>query len=418
MVRTVDQTTQLRRRFIIMATGASLIALALICLAINIWNWHATCARADALIQVLYENDGVPQPNAQPRPMPSDGFQITAETPYETRYYVAIFDGEGTLATLDTEHIATRDAGEAAATARAIWQGDQTRGFVDYYRFGVFQKDGETCVIVLDCFGEITAWSTFRTSSLAVCGICILIIFLLLIPLSQRVIAPFAENLRRQQRFVTDASHELKTPIAIIMANNDLTESLGGPTPWTESTRNQAERLSRLVKDLVELARADEPLADEAHARVSFSPIVHAAAEDFARVAAAQGKRLDHTVTDDLAVEGSSAELERLVAILLDNAVKYSTDDGTISVALTKARTGGTRCARLTVANPCTNLSAEDMPRIFDRFYRADASRSRETGGYGIGLALAQSIARKHGGALKATLENGAVCFTATLPLA
>ena len=201
--------------------------------------------------------------------MPSDGFQITAETPDETRYYVATFDGEGTLVTLDAEHIATRDAEEATATARAIWQGDQTRGFVDYYRFGVFQKDGETCVIVLDCFGEITAWSTFRTSSLAVCGICVLIIFLLLIPLSQRVIAPFAENLLRQQRFVTDASHELKTPIAIIMANNDLTESLGGPTPWTESTRNQAERLSRLVKDLVELARADEPLADEAHARVS-----------------------------------------------------------------------------------------------------------------------------------------------------
>lgn len=401
-----------------MGMGATAIALAVLCLAINLWNAHLTTGRLDDLIRIIYENDGIPADKTREDAKPDGTFQLSPESPYETRYFIVELGADGLVESIDATHLVSVDESEMTEAAQAIARGSAERGYVGFYRFGTFaQTDGGATVVVLDCFGKLQSLSNFRTVSIAVCLTCALIVFALLVPASKRVIAPFVENSERQRRFVTDASHELKTPIAIIAANTDLMEAIDGPTTWTESTRAQTERLTRLVGELVELARADEPPDRSAFAEVDLTAVVREGVESFRPLAEASGRALACTAADGVTVRGDADELERLVGILLDNAIKYGTEGAEVRVALGTRRRGVGHAAELTVENPSEGLSAEDAPRLFDRFYRADASRARATGGYGIGLALARAICTRHGGAIGAQVADGRVIVTATLPL-
>lgn len=219
------------------------------------------------------------------------------------------------------------------------------------------------------------------------------------------------EEVRR--RFVSDASHELKTPLAIISANTGLLSASLGENQWLESTRAQVGRLDRLIQNLIELARTEEALPDEAAAPVPLGRVAERALEDFRPLAEAAGKTLDGRIEPELVLPGVEDNLARLCALLLDNAVKYCDEGG--AIRLTLARRG--RWAVLSVSNPCAGLDAAQLPRLFDRFYRADSSRARSSGGYGIGLSTARAIVARHHGRLTARLSGGTVTFTAVLPL-
>lgn len=405
-------------RFVAMAMGATVVALTVLCLAINVWNAHLTAERLDGLIELIYENGGIPADKTRKNPQPDDTFQLSPEAPYETRYFIVGLGADGLVESIDASHLASVDEAEMTRAALAIAQGTLERGYTGFYRFGTFeQADGGATVVVLNCFGELQSLSNFRTVSIAVCVACALIVFGLLLPASKRVIAPFVENSERQRRFVTDASHELKTPIAIIAANTDLMEALDGPSTWTQSTRMQTERLGRLVGELVELARADEPPDRTTFEEVDLSELVDDAVEGFEPLAETSGRTLARAVDGGVEVRGSTEELERLAGVLLDNAIKYSSERAEVLVTLRTRRHGVSRMAELAVENPCEHLSAEDAAHLFDRFYRADASRSRETGGYGIGLALARAICTRHGGSIGAQVKGGRVTITAVLPM-
>ena len=416
-----DQSARLRIRVVLTATGAIAIALTLICAIINIWNYQLICQHADSMIDLIYKNEGVPSKPDRDEPVPLSSPLITAETPFETRYFSATIDSDGALTQLDAGHIAAVDDATMELMARNIAKSDKQRGFYGNYRFAAYAtssgEDSAIVVIVLDCTGDLEAFVGFRTISIAVCAACALIALVLLIPLSGRAVRPFAENLERQRRFVTDASHELKTPIAIIAANNDLLEELDGPSRWTESTRNQIQRLDYLVRDLIELARAEEPLDDATCSTVDLSLVVRSTCDEFSALAKTAGKSLSCTPSTPLLIWGVAPEIERLASILLDNAVKYCSDAGDVRVTLGVDNQIASRRARFTVSNPKGDLSSEDAAHLFDRFYRADTSRTRKTGGYGIGLALAQAIVLKHGGSIKADIADGRVVFTVLLPL-
>lgn len=412
-----DPVVRLRQRFVIASFGAISVALIIICTAINVWNYLTICQRADDMTELIYRYGGVPDRAVIKNSKELVAESFTAETPFETRYFIAVFDEKGELTSLDAEHIAALDQAERKDMARELAAGDEQTGFRDQYRFAVFSEAGQTTVVVLDCFGDLHASTNFRRGSIAVCGTCALIALALLIPFSRRAVSPIARNLESQRRFVTDASHELKTPIAIIAANNDLLEDLEGENRWTQSTRAQVERLNHLVNGLVELARAEEPLDNAAITPVDLSDVVRRACTEASPLAEVEGKVLACTVEDAVVVNGSELELAALTRALLDNAVKYCTGAGPIDVALAHDPAARSR-VHLTVSNPCSNLSPDDMPHLFDRFWRSDTSRARKTGGYGIGLAMVQAVARKHRGGVGARLENGRVTFTVTLPAA
>ena len=423
-----DTVTALRRKFMIVAIAALVAALLLIFAALNIWNHMLATERVDSVISVLYENDGVfPEEWKLKDPRYKRGtFEATSETPFETRYLAATFDTTRSLTSLDATHVAELDEQEAAEVIGHMLDGVANAGYYDRYRFRVFtEQDGSGMIIAVDCFQQLQSSHTLLLISAAIMGATVTITGLLIVPLSKRFVDPYVRNLERQKRFVTDASHELKTPIAIISANTDLIEATGGESSWTRSTRAQTARLNKLTGELIELARTDEPIERALREDVDLASIVRREVEDFFPLAEASGKTLVCTidtfegaamrtsVADRLGgisareaskaepriiVSGSPEELDRLVSVLVDNAVKYCDDNGSIRVRLEQRK----REIVLTVTNPCASLTTQDTRRMFDRFYRADASRSRSTGGNGIGLSIAQGIVSRHEGSIRA----------------
>lgn len=406
----------LRRKFILLAMLSLVGTLAVLCGAAGVGNYLATSSMADRAIDLLYENSGEfpPPPNTTPNLSGSFDFQVTPETQFATRYFIVELSAQQEVRSADTEHIAALDRQTVVEYVSRILQDGGSRGYVDYYRFGIFQNaEGGSTVIVLDCFQQLQTAHNMLRVTLLVAVACAVIVFLLLTFFSRRAIRPFAENLERQRQFVTDASHELKTPLAILSADLGMLEETLPGDRWLRSAQGQVTRLDKLIRNLVELARTEEAVKNETMTAVSLSEAAAASVEAFAPLAEAAGKVLISEIAPDVEVEGVENDLFRLLSILLDNGVKYCDPGGTIFLSLT--RRGRRAC--LLVSNPCEDLDPSQLSRYFDRFYRADSSRARSTGGYGIGLSTAKAIVTRHHGRVTNRYEGGVIAFLVTLPL-
>lgn len=267
-------------------------------------------------------------------------------------------------------------------------------------------------ILVLDCFRQLQTSENTLRMVLAIFSVCAGIVFILLLFLSGRVVRPFAENLERQRQFITDASHELKTPLAILSADMSLLGDSYGENQWLDSARAQILRLDKLTKNLVELARTEETVKEASMTTFSLSDVAQANIDAFTPLAESAGKTLEAEVESGIDLCGVQDNLFRLFSILLDNAVKYCDPGGTIRLTLQRQGRG----AHIVVSNPCQDLDPAQLPRYFDRFYRADSSRARTTGGYGIGLSTAKAIVLRHKGKIDNRYANGVISFFITLP--
>ena len=405
----------LRRKFIAIAMLSLLGTLIVLCGAIAVGNAYVAEGRADRVIELLYENAGEfpAPPEARPDPSRVPDFQVTQETPFETRYFIVGLTDRQEVRFVDTDHIAALDRQTVVECISDILADGGSRGYVDYYRFGIFENpEGGSTVIVLDCFLQLQSAYNMLRVTLLVAAACALIVFALLAFFSRRAIRPFAENLERQRQFVTDASHELKTPLAILSADLGMLEESHGGDRWLKSAQTQLSRLNKLTRNLVELARTEESVRKEAVTVFSLSDIVQANAEAFQMLAESGGRSLTAEVAGHVEIEGVQDDLFRLLTILLDNAVKYCDPGGTIRLTLSQRG----RTVSLIVSNPCGDLDPTKLPRYFDRFYRADSSRARSTGGYGIGLSTAKAIVLRHHGRISNSYDGKNISFTVTLP--
>jgi len=317
------------------------------------------------------------------------------------------------IKSVDLEHIAALDRQTVVDTISQIVDTGAERGYVSHYRFGIFpSEDGGSIVIVLDCFLQLQAVNNMLRIMVSIFLACVLIVFVLLLFLSKRAIRPFVDNLNRQRQFVTDASHELKTPLAILSADMGLLEDTYGKDKWLESAQAQIVRLDKLIRNLVELARTEETVKEDAAVLFDLSEIARASADAFQPLAEAEGKKLTADIPGGITLKGVQDNFFRLFSILLDNAVKYCDPAGTIH--LTISQRGRNIC--ISVSNPCAGIDAAQLPRYFDRFYRADSSRDRSTGGYGIGLSTAKAIVTRHRGRISNRYADDSITFTATIP--
>lgn len=235
--------------------------------------------------------------------------------------------------------------------------------------------------------------------------------------LSSWLVRPVEESWRRQQQFVADASHELKTPLTVLLADADILlghpdDTIRSQSRWVEHLRDEGLRMKGLVEDLLFLARGDAGDRERPRGRVELSQVCEGCVMSFEPLAFEAGLVLESSVAPGVGVTGDGEELRRLCAILLDNACKYCGPGGTVRVTLE----GGGEAA-LTVHNTGEPIPAEDQAHLFERFYRADAARGREKGGYGLGLSIAAAIVERHGGkiAVRSTAGEG-TAFTVTLP--
>jgi len=231
----------------------------------------------------------------------------------------------------------------------------------------------------------------------------LLLVFLLVLLFSGRAIRPIANNIRRQKQFITDASHELKTPLTSISASADVLSLEYGEDEWVDNIQKQTGRMTKLVSELVTLSRLDEDTPLPNKELFSLSNAAWEIVEVYQPQAKAHGKTFTADIQDGISLFGEKTAVQQMFSVLLDNAIRYSNPDGDIRFSIHKKRNK----VRIEVFNTCRYDVPPDVSRLFDRFYRPDSSRSSETGGTGIGLAIAKAVAETHGGAISASCPKG-----------
>ena len=422
---------RLRIRLIAVTMLSLSLVLLVILGGVNLMSYRKTVSDADMILELLSANEGAfPQrmriDEAAPRreraedsPMPEDSLLrkrgFSDETPYESRFFSVLLDKDGRVLGADVGKIAAVDEATAAAYAQAVLPSGKSRGFADSYRFLVSPEANGTRVIFLDCGRSLSGMRTVLAASIALALLGLLAVLALLMVFSRRIVRPLAESYEKQRRFITDAGHELKTPLTIIGADADLLELELGENEWLADIRTQVTRLTGLTQDLIYLSRMDEAQPQLQRIEFPLSDVAEEVAQSFQGPALAQGKSLEQHIQPLLSYTGDEKSLSQLISILLDNAVKYSPAGAAISISL--KREG--RCLCLCVANPTAQtISGEQLAHLFDRFYRVDSSRASETGGYGLGMSIAQSIASAHKGKIRAeSPQKDMLAVTVTLPL-
>lgn len=413
---------KMRWHFILAAMLAVFIMLVAVLAGINVWNYHTTAERADQRIQEIYgfESGKVPgmensEENAS-QPVPPDIFNRPddhdPEAPYTTRFFIVRLDEEGNVTDVSTDFIASVTQTEAEEFARKVLNEKRQVGYYKNYRFQILAKKNDNIVIFLNTTMELRSVRNVLLISCLVGVVCFLVVFLLVILLSKRAMKPYIRNIERQKRFITDASHEIKTPLTSIATSVDVIEMEYGEDEWTRNIHKQTSKMSRMVADLVTLSRLDEENPFLERTEFSLSDAVWEVAEPFASLAKAQGKKYSQRIEENLTLCGNPDATRQMISVLLDNAMKYSDENGTIRLDVYKVH-GKTK---IEVFNTCVLEETQNLSRLFDRFYRPDNSRSRKTGGSGIGLSIAQAVAEAYGGKFKVSSKDGkSIMFQVTI---
>ena len=403
---------RLQRKFICIVMLSLGLVILLLLGSINLLKYHNTAKRADEMLRYLSDNTGrFPDSKRPPgkREMTTKPAGMNEDTGFKTRFFVVWLDEHGNAVRVNTGRIAAVSSEEAVSYGQCVARGGTSRGYQGHYRYRVLTQDSGSMVIFLDCSTERSSDRFFLLLSCAIGAVAFAAVSCIAALFSRRAIRPIEEAMEKQQQFLEDASHELKTPLAIISANNDVLELTVGTSQWSDSIRNQVSRMDGLLQSMLALTKLDAQRPELHMELLDFSSLISQAAESFDVLANANQVSLSLQVAPGAFVTGDADSLRQLVSILMENAIKYAGPGGKVVVHLDKQ--GKSLC--LWVENTCTELPTGNLNRLFDRFYRADTSRSRETGGYGIGLSIAKSICLAHHAKISAeAVEPKSIRFT------
>ncbi|MGN0184704.1 MAG: sensor histidine kinase [Aristaeellaceae bacterium] len=404
-----------RLRFkLVAATMLSLmLVLTVIMCALNIVNYRGIVQDADSVLELLRDNGGHFPEMPETFDWRIDGPRYKSpELPFEIRYFSVLLSAEGEIEDADMVQIAALDAESVSDYALRAWRSGRERGFVDDYRFLRCAEDGGVRIIFLDYGRTLASFQSVLISSVGISLAGLLAVLLLVTALSGRIMKPFAESYEKQKQFITDAGHEIKTPITIIDAAAEVLESEYGENEWLRGIRQQAGRLTALTNSLIRLSRMEE--GQRRMIEFPLSELVYEAASGFLPLAKAQNRELKLYIQSNIALRGDEDGIRQLICVLLDNALKYSPEGSAISLRLERRGKG----VSLQVENESTQmLSREHMERMFNRFYRGDSSRSSKTSGYGIGLSIAKAVVSAHRGRISASSPDGRrLIISAVLP--
>ena len=395
---------RLQRRFILISTVAVLSVIALVFGVILALNISSMNRNMDMLADRVSEGGGrfpgsmQEKPPHDKMPPPNDqSFEfITPETPFATRHFTVFFDKQGEVSKTNTESIYSITEETAIEYAESVLDDKNARGWIDNYRYKIFATDMGTGVVFVD--GSMSRSSLMQSMTIAgfVLLGCAALVLILIFLLSKKAVKPIAESYEKQKQFVTDANHELKTPLTLILANLDIAEAELGKNEWLDDIRSEGHRMTELVNQLVALSRMDEEGQPLNITEVALGELVTDTVSEFEPLAKKRGKHLAASVDKEISYLGDEALLHRLVGILMDNAIKYCDQGGEITVNLHRGRK-----IILTVENTYAAVGELELNRLFDRFYRADKAR-KFTGGYGVGLSMAKAIVENHKGEITA----------------
>lgn len=359
-----------------------------------------------------YSMNDVPRSMPMPKnnkPRIPSGFADTPMFKLTTFYTVALsYDGEIIEIKNDRPNVYADD--DLEKLAKSIIEGDKESSIEKNLAFYKTDKGGYMLVTFMDnTIINERATNLFRYT-LIFGGLALILFFFLSVFLARKIVQPLEDSYKKQKQFISDAGHELKTPVSVVSANAELLSREIGDNRWLNNIQYENERMGMLIAQLLELART-ENLTPQTE-RIDFSRLVSGEALPFESVAYEKGLVLSTDIASGIVVEGNSSQLKQITSILLDNAIRHSSHSGEIWLKLTRER----GFAKLSVINEGDEIPSEVREQLFERFYRADVARNGEDKHYGLGLAIAKAIAETHKGHMKVFCYNGLVEFKLKIP--
>ena len=395
---------QLQKSFVKSAMLSFTAVLLAVLVAVNIVNYRQTVDQVDRLTTMLVNNDGTfpdapddKGPKEHPEHGMPKGMEFRKDDQMATRYAVVRVAND-TVQSVDRTHLVSLDEEALKELGLRIAQGTATKGWEGSLRYQVAKTDAGTMVVLVDANRETQQVSRLMMVTGAVFVLCLAVVYVLVRLASKRAIRPFVENVERQQQFIANASHEIKTPLAVLSANTDLLAMMGTEAKFVDSNKRQIKRLNSLVEQMLLLSRYDEGEAAATKEEVDLVAVTKTIVEEILPVLNEKGLQVEFTGEAQTIVTTNKSAMTELIRILLDNAMKYTVGEPVITVEAKRNQ--------LAIGNETEPMTKEQVSQIFDRFYRVDSSRNRTTGGSGLGLSIAQKIAETNDVQLTAELTS------------
>lgn len=413
----------LQKKFVVTAMAAVTVLMLLMLGAVNAANLIITGNEIERRLELISGEET--EPGMKPDMDPGKGHEPGAPPPgldmrspkndYDTvmssNFFVLRFDENGSIVYVDVSRTSAVSEEDAKAYAQEVYQTGKETGKSGRFRYLVRSSpagQGKTLIFLDTSEERVSGLRVLLLSGAAGC-VCWALMFAFVALLSRRAIRPIAESMERQKQFVTNAGHEIKTPLAIIQSNTEAMELYNGENKWSRNIKEQTMRLDGLMKNLLTLARMDEGGMKGKAEEFSAGSLLVEVVDEFMEPFKLRGISVQTDIQEDVYICADREQVEQLFAILLDNALKYTDDNGRVRCAV--CRSGERSVIR--VENTCEALPEVLPEKLFDRFYRGDSARTQKSGGYGIGLSAAQAIVENCKGEIRAEYRGDSrIVFT------
>lgn len=334
---------------------------------------------------------------------------LTSETSSKTESFKVYLDENGKIERVYLKHAENLDEKTAKELFALAREQEVRRGWAEDFRFKFYEVDGKTAAVFVD--GE--KYRTLSRTILLITGIVLFFSDIFVISLtaafSKIVTRPYVKSFEKQKQFITDANHELKTPLTLILANLDIVEGEFGKNEWLDDIRSESERMGSLINELAVLASMDEDQKRPKGVLFDLSSVVEELREEFLPLAQKRNLSLESRIESGIELFGDEPAIRKLLSILFENATEYCDENGEIFISLSKKKH-----VVLSVENTFEKVGELELERLFDRFYRADKARTYH-GNFGLGLSIARSVAENHGGEISAFGRDGKIVFEVVL---
>lgn len=395
-------TKTLKKRFIMFTMAAVTCLLLFIVVAINGLNWMMLEKQSDTVLEILVDADGAfnkmdfKRPPTFSRPMNMDRMRAS-------RFFIVRSEDGNKIVDVNIDQISAIDQETAQRYALKVLDTDKQYGRLDGYKYAIKEIGPSKLIFFMDTSDQSENFRVVLFVSTVIAMLCWLVLFVIVILLSGRVIRPVLVGIEKQKQFITNAGHEMKTPLAIIQSNNDTMALIHGENKYNVHIRNQTKRLNGLMSNLLTLAKLDEeiPMPTE---MVNVSEIARELLPFYVEEAQMRNVAFQVQIEPDIVMQVNRDSFRQMLMVLLDNALKYTADNGRIRLAV--ERNG--KHIQIIEENTCNPSLEPDTERLFERFYRGDVARTqaKDSSGYGIGLSAARAICENFGGKLTAEYSS------------
>ncbi len=415
---------QLKKRFIIVAMAAVSVLLIVLLGAINIFSIVITNSQINRTMEFLAQrsfmsNSSLPPVNRfEGNPNVSKDFfgkPMDDDTAKSSRHFAVFLDNENNIVYTNTNQISSVNEQEATEIAQKVITQNKFYGYISEFKYTTIVSDNifpsyNQVMIFLDVSNQYQSIVAVLFLSLILGSVAWGLMLLLVLFMSEKAIKPIAENIQQQKMFITNAGHEIKTPLAIISANTEALELHQGESKWSKNIKGQTNRLSELMQNLLLLSKADEGIKQQGNEEIQLNVLLKEIVLPYEDTLTESNRSILFDV-DDINYTANKENVTQLFSVLINNAVEYSVPDTVIYISLKK-----TNKVYFTIRNQCEQLPLVSPERLFDRFYRGDSARTQSSGGYGIGLSVARAVAEGLDGRIWAKyFDNNIIEFTVEL---